>query len=117
MRDDLRAISPSATADAPGIDPSDHSDGMVLSSTVPANCPLVLIDGSRTLRAFSTVLLTARALSGARDHVEMIASSSINGMQIMVRNLNLSMTAANAEAKLSMAAAEANVLIFFQWKA
>jgi hypothetical protein len=86
-----------------------HKDGMVLSSTVPEDCPLVFIDGARTLRALSDVLLTAHALSGARDHVELIASSSFHGMQIVVRNLNLSMNATNAEARLSMATAEANI--------
>jgi hypothetical protein len=95
-----------------------HRDGMVLSSTVPEVCPLVLINGPRTLRAISSVLLTAHALSSARDHVELIASSSIHGIQIMVKNLNLSMIVANAEAKLSMAAAEANIRIqqgCFEW--
>jgi hypothetical protein len=86
-----------------------HKDGMILSSTVPEACPLVLINRPRTLRAFSSVLLTAHALSTARDHVELIASSSNHGMQIVVRSSSLSMTAANAEARLSMAAAEANI--------
>jgi hypothetical protein len=102
-------ILPLLAAAAEAAQPLFHSGGMVLSSTLPESCPLVLINGPRTLRAFSTLLLTAHTLSGARDHVEMIASSSINGMQIMVRNLNLSTTAANAETKLSMAAAEASI--------
>jgi hypothetical protein len=103
------AILPLLAAAAEAAQPLFHSDGMVLNSTVPASCPLVLINGPRTLRALSTVLLTARALSVARDHVEMIASPSIDGIQIIVRNLNVSITATSAEARLSMAAAEANV--------
>jgi signal transduction histidine kinase len=84
-------------------------DGMVLSSTVPEACPPVLINGPRTLRAFLSVLLTAHALSRARDQVELIASSSVHGMQIVIKNSNLSVAAVSAEARLSMAAAEANI--------
>jgi len=86
-----------------------HKDGMVLTSTVPEACPLVLINGPRTLRAFSNVLLTAHALSSARDHVEVVASTSIHGMEIVITNSSLSMTPPNAEARLSMATAEANI--------
>jgi hypothetical protein len=86
-----------------------HQQGIILSSTVSATCPLVLINGPRTLRALSSVLLTVHALSRARDHVEMIASTSTHGMQIVVRNLGLSLATTTAEARLSMAAAEANI--------
>jgi hypothetical protein len=102
------AILPLLASAAEGVQLLFHRDGMVLTSTVPEACPLVLINGPRTLRAFSSVLLTAHALSTARDHVELIASTSIHGMEIVVRNSNLSTTTANAEAKLSMATAEAN---------
>jgi hypothetical protein len=86
-----------------------HKQGIVLSSTMPETCPLVLINGPRTLRALSSVLLTVHALSSARDHVEMLGSTSTQGMQIVVRNLNLSIASTSAEARLSMAAAEANI--------
>jgi hypothetical protein len=39
----------------------------------------------------------------------MIASTSASGMQIVIRNLNLSLATTSAEARLSMAAAEANI--------
>ena len=84
-------------------------DGVVLGSTLPESAPLVLINGPRTLRALSCVLLTVHALSSAGDHVELIASPSINGMQVLVRNFSLSTTTTNPEARLTMAAAEANL--------
>jgi hypothetical protein len=82
---------------------------MVLSSTVPEDCPLVFINGPRTLRALLSVLLTAHAVSRARDHVELTASSSVHGMQIVVKTTPSSVAAISAEARLSMAAAEANI--------
>ena len=45
----------------------------------------------------------------AQDTVELIASSSANAVQIVVRNLHLSVAVINAEARLSMAVAEANM--------
>lgn len=103
------ALLPLLASAAEGVQLLFHRDGMVLSSTMPEACPLVLINSPRTLRAFSSVLSTAHALSSARDHVELIVSTSIHGVEIVVRNLNLSITAANAEARLSMATAEANI--------
>jgi hypothetical protein len=55
------------------------------------------------------VLLIAHAISRAQDTVELIASSSANGVQIVVRNLTSSVAAMNAETSLSMAVAEANI--------
>jgi hypothetical protein len=112
------AILPLLASAAEGVQLLFHKQGIILSSTVPETCPLVLINGPRTLRAFSSVLLTAHALSSARDHVELIASASIHGMQIVVRNFNLSVASASAETRLSMAAAEANIRsqqACFQW--
>jgi hypothetical protein len=103
------AILPLLASAAEGVQLLFHEHGMILSSTVPEACPLVLINGPRTLRALSGVLLTAHALSSAQDQVEIIASTSIHGMQIVVRNLNLSVVSNSAEARLSMAAAEANI--------
>jgi hypothetical protein len=48
-------------------------------------------------------------LSSAQDTVELIASPSANAVQIIVRNLTLSLAVINAEASLSMAVAEANM--------
>ncbi len=103
------AIRPLIASAAAGVQVLFHKQGIILSSTVPETCPLVLINGPRTLRALSSVLLTAQTLSSARDHVEMIVSTSAHGLQIVVRNLNLSLASTSAEARLSMAAAEANI--------
>ncbi len=43
------------------------------------------------------------------DVVELIASSSADAVQIVVRNVNSSVNPINAEASLSMAVAEANM--------
>lgn len=103
------AILPLLASAVEGVQLLFHQQGILLSSTVPATCPLVLINGPRTLRALSSVLLTIHALSRARDHVEMTASASAHGMQIAIRNSNLSLASTSAEARLSMAAAEANI--------
>jgi hypothetical protein len=103
------AILPLLASAVEGVQLLFHQQGILLSSTVPATCPLVLINGPRTLRALSSVLLTIHALSRARDHVEMTASTSAHGMQIAIRNSNLSLASTSAEARLSMAAAEANI--------
>jgi hypothetical protein len=86
-----------------------QQDGITLSSVVPDTCPPVLIDRARTLQALSRVLLVAHRLSGARDLIELIASSSANGVQIVVRNSRLSLAIINAESRLSIAVAEANM--------
>jgi hypothetical protein len=39
----------------------------------------------------------------------MIASTSAHGMQIVIRNLSLSLASTSAEVRLSMAAVEANI--------
>jgi len=84
-------------------------DGITLSSVVPDTCPPALIDRARTLQALSRVLLVVHGLSAAQDTVELIASSSANGVRIVVRNLHLSVAVINLEARLSMAVAEANM--------
>jgi hypothetical protein len=55
------------------------------------------------------VLLIVHGLSRAQDTVELIASASANVVQITIQNLNLSAAMINAEARLSMAVAEANM--------
>jgi hypothetical protein len=103
------AILPLLGSAVEGVQLLFHQHGIILSSTVSATCPLVLINGPRTLRALSGVLLTVHALSRAQDHVEMIASTSAHGMQIVIRNLSLSLASTSAEVRLSMAAVEANI--------
>ena len=65
-------------------------DGISLCSVLPDTCPPVLIHRARTLQALSRVLLIAHGLSRARDRVELIASASANAVEIVIRNLNLS---------------------------
>jgi hypothetical protein len=84
-------------------------DGILLSSVVPDTCPPVVIHRARTLQALSRVLLVIHGLSSARDTVELIASSSSEAVQIVVRNPQLSVAVINPEASLSMAVAEANM--------
>jgi hypothetical protein len=86
-----------------------QQDGITLSSAVPDTCPPVLINRARTLQALSRVLLVVHRLSGAQDVIELIASSSADAVQIVVRNLHLSVAVIDAEASLSIAVAEANM--------
>jgi hypothetical protein len=102
-------IPPLLASAAAAVQPLFREDGVIFSSSVPENCPLLLINGPRTLRAISSVLLTAHALSSPRDQVELIVVSSLQGMQIEVRNLNSSIATTNPGARLRMAAAEANI--------
>jgi hypothetical protein len=84
-------------------------DGITLSSVVPDTCPPALINRARTLQALSRVLLVVHGLSAAQDTVELIASSSADGVRIVVQNLHLSVAVIKPEASLSMAVAEANM--------
>jgi hypothetical protein len=92
-----------------GLDLVFQHDGITLSSVVPDTCPPVLINRARTLQALSRVLLVVHGLSGAQDVVELVASSSANAVQIVVRNLHLSVAGINPEASLSLAVAEADM--------
>jgi hypothetical protein len=94
---------------ADGINLVFQRDGMSLCSALPDTCPPVLIHRARTLQALSRVLLIVHGLSRARDTVELIASASANAVRIVIQNLNLSAPTINAEARLSMAVAEANM--------
>jgi hypothetical protein len=94
---------------ADGVDMLFQRDGIALSLVVPDTCPPVLINQARTLDALSRVLLVVRSLSGAPDTIELIASSSAHAVQIVLRNLHLSVARIDAEASLSIAVAEANM--------
>jgi hypothetical protein len=83
--------------------------GIGLSSVVPDTCPPVLINRARTLQALSSVLLVVHGMSGVQDTVELITSSSPNAVQIVVRNLHLSVAGIDPEASLTLAVAEANM--------
>jgi hypothetical protein len=86
-----------------------EKDGMFLTSMVPDTCQPVLADKARTLQALSIVLLIAHGLSHAQETIELIVSSSdTKTVRVVVRNLNSNLDAISAEAKLSMALAEAN---------
>jgi hypothetical protein len=92
-----------------GLDLVFQHSGITLSSVAPDTCPLVFINRARTLQALSTVLLVVHGLSAVQDTVELITSLTADAVQIVVRNLHLSVAAINPEAKLSLAVAEANM--------
>jgi hypothetical protein len=94
---------------ADGVNLLFQQDGISLRSVLPDTCPPVLVHRARTLQALSRVLLIVHGLSRAQDTVELIASASANVVQITIQNLNLSAAMINAEARLSMAVAEANM--------
>jgi signal transduction histidine kinase len=94
---------------ADGVNRMFEKDGMCLSSMVPTTCEPVLIDRMRTEQALSSVLLAAHAFGRKQDTIDLIASSTANTVQIVVRNVNLSMDAMSTEESLSMALAEANI--------
>jgi hypothetical protein len=94
---------------ADGVNLLFQQDGISLRSVLPDACPPVLIHRVRTLQALSRVLLIVHGLSHAQDTVELIASASANAVQIVIQNLNSSAAMINAEARLSMAVAEANM--------
>src|SRR5882757_2583549 len=94
---------------ADGVNLLFQQDGITLRSVLPDTCPPVLIHRSRTLQVLSRVLLIVHGLSRAQDTVELIASAFADGVQIVIQNLNLSADPINAETRLSMAVAEANM--------
>ena len=94
---------------ADGVNLLFQQNGMSLSTRMPDTCQPVLIDRARTLQALTRVLLIAHTVSGAGETVELIATCSADGVQIVVRNLYSSVAAMNAETSLSMAVAEANI--------
>ncbi len=84
-------------------------DGMSLNALLPEACPPVIIDTSRTQQALSSVLLVAHGVSRGPDTVELIASTSGDALRVVIRNLNSRVDCLNAEARLSMAMAGANI--------
>jgi hypothetical protein len=94
---------------AEGVDLLFRQDGMFLSTQFPGTCQPVLIDSGRAQQALSSVLLVAHAVSRAPDTVELIASSSLGTARVMVRNPSSQVGAVDAETRLGMAIAEANL--------
>jgi hypothetical protein len=86
-----------------------EKDEMCLSSMVPTTCESVLINRMRTEQALSSVLLIAHAFARKRDTIDLMAASTANTVQIVVRNVNSSIEAMSTETSLSMALAEANI--------
>jgi hypothetical protein len=87
-----------------------EESGMLLNVVLPATCPPVLINPARTLEALSTILLIAHAISDRQDTIELIASSSVtNDVRVVVQNARGSIRSMNAEQRLNMALAEANM--------
>jgi hypothetical protein len=94
---------------ADGVNLLFQQDGMALSLVVPDTLPPVLIHRTRTLEALSRVLLVVHRLSASQDMIELIASSSAQAVQIVLRNLHLFVARIDAEASLSITVAEANM--------
>ncbi len=94
---------------ADGVNLLFQQNGIVLRSVLPDTCPPVLIHRARTLEALSRVLLIVHGLSRAQDTVELLVSASLNAVQIVIQNPGLSVDMINAETRLSMAVAEANM--------
>jgi signal transduction histidine kinase len=92
-----------------GVDLLFQEAGICLRASMPDRCPPVLIDRARTIQAFTSVLLVAYAVSSARDTVELILTSTPEGVRVIIRNLHSRVEGINAEGSLSMAAAEANM--------
>lgn len=87
-----------------------EEDGILLNSTVPDTCQPVFIDRARTLQALSSVLLIAHGVSQAQDTVEVIVTCPTpNLVQVVVRNRNSHAESIDAEARLGLALAEANI--------
>ena len=87
-----------------------EEDGILLNSTAPDTCQSVFIDRARTLQALSSVLLIAHGISQTQDTVEVtVTSPTVNTVQVAVRNLNSHVKPINAEARLGLALAEANI--------
>jgi hypothetical protein len=103
------ALLPLLAYAADGVNLLFQQDGISLRSVLPDTCPPVLIHRARTLEVLSRVLLIVHGLSRAQDTVELLASASLNAVQIVIQNLNLSVDMINAETRLSMAVAEANM--------
>jgi hypothetical protein len=103
------ALLPLLAYAADGVNLLFQQDGISLRSVLPDTCPPVLIHRARTLEVLSRVLLIAHGLSRAQDTVELLASASLNSVQIVIQNLNLSVDTINADTRLSMAVAEANM--------
>jgi hypothetical protein len=82
---------------ADGVNLLFQQDGMALSLVVPDTLPPVLIHRTRTLEALSRVLLVVHRLSASQDMIELIASSSAQAVQIVLRNLHLFVARIDAE--------------------
>jgi hypothetical protein len=104
------SIQPLIEHVADGVNLLYKEDRIALHSIVSGDCKPVLIDKARTLKALSTILLIAHAVSRPQDTVELIASSSSsNAVRVVVQNLTSCVDVMNVETSLSMAFAEANI--------
>jgi hypothetical protein len=83
--------------------------GMLLLCTVPAACPEVLIDRSRTGEALSTVLQVAQSISNTEDTIELVATCSAEAVCVTVSSSRLPVRTLNTEARLRLALVDANI--------
>jgi len=90
-----------------GVDLLFNAGGVSLRSTIPATCPLVLINRARTQEALSSVLLSAFKISCRTDTVELIVSADpAAASQILVQNVDAHVTALSIEVSLALGLAE-----------
>jgi signal transduction histidine kinase len=80
-----------------------------LKLVLPDVCNMVAIDSTRTRQALSSVMLIAHAISNIGDTIEVTVTSSSHSVQIIITNSYRNPTILNAEARLSMGLAEANI--------
>jgi signal transduction histidine kinase len=87
-----------------------EANGISLRPSLPDSCPLILVNGARTLAAMSQVLILACSLSRPRDTVEItVWDDSPSGVGVEVRNLEMLTARLKGEMRLGMVLAEAIV--------
>jgi signal transduction histidine kinase len=103
------SVLPLLTHVVEGVELVFREAGVALSMSIPESCPPVLIDGPRTIRALTSLLVIASQISHATDTVDLILTSTSDFLQIVIRNLRSQIKELDAEASLSLAVAEANM--------
>jgi len=92
-----------------GLDLLFRESQMALKIALPNVCDTVVIDTVRTRQALSSVMLIAHAISDKGDTIEVTVTSSSHFVQITIANSQRSPSILNAETRLSMGLAEANI--------
>jgi hypothetical protein len=101
------SLQPLLTHVVEGVELVFREAGVALSISILENCRPVLLDSARTIGALTSLLLIANQISNAADTVELILTSTLDFVQIVVRNLRSQIKELDPEASLSLAVAEA----------